>query len=54
MEKIHSKLEDFKFLEGANWDDNVSEFMSLLDQIAGLDQHLTDQDKVTKIIRSFS
>lgn len=42
---LHWKIEDFKFIEGQNWDYNISEFMSLIDKIVGSDQNINNQDK---------
>lgn len=44
----HSTL-FFKFLESANWDDHVSEFLSWIYRLAGLNQHLTYQNMYLRL-----
>lgn len=51
LANILAELEKFKFVQGENWDNHVSEFMSLIDEPARLDQNITAKYKVTKTIR---
>lgn len=49
---LHQKLDNLMYDESTNFDKHISNFLSIIDELASLDQLIQESDKATKLIRS--
>lgn len=49
---LHLRLDNLVFDENKSFEEHFSKFLTLFDELSSLDQHMTKQEKVTKLIRS--
>lgn len=49
---LHVKLETMQFEENKDWDKHISSFLNIVDELASLNQEISETEKVTKLFRT--